>query len=113
MGACLARRGSITLLHPPEGWLPMTNTPGTARVLVVDDDRALRYALSALLEEAGYRVAQAASGPEALASLKTEPADLMLLDVGLPGMGGLDVLAETRKLPAPPSVVMMTADDNQ
>jgi CheY-like chemotaxis protein len=89
----------------------MTTTPGDARVLVVDDDRALRYALVALLQEAGYHVEQAANGPDALARLQAGHVDLMLLDVGLPGMGGLEVLAEARKLPAPPLVVMMTADD--
>ena len=91
----------------------MTSTSTNARVLIVDDDRALRFALAALLQEAGYRVEQAANGPDALACLQRESVDLVLLDVGLPGMGGLDVLAETRKLPVPPSVVMMTADDNQ
>jgi len=89
----------------------MTTAPDGARVLVVDDDRALRHALAAMLQEAGYHVEQAASGPDALARLEAGPVDLMLLDVGLPGMGGLEVLAETRKLSAPPSVVMMTADD--
>jgi CheY-like chemotaxis protein/anti-sigma regulatory factor (Ser/Thr protein kinase) len=89
----------------------MTITAGGARVLVVDDDRALRHALAAMLQEAGYVVEQAGTGPDALARLRAEPADLMLLDVGLPGMGGLDVLAETRTLPKPPAVVMMTADD--
>jgi len=89
----------------------MTTTPGKARVLVVDDDRALRYALAALLQEAGYHVDQAANGPDALTCLHAGGVDLMLLDVGLPGMGGLEVLAEARKLPAPPAVVIMTADD--
>lgn len=91
----------------------MTSTSTNARVLIVDDDRALRFALAALLQEAGYRVEQAANGPDALAYLERESVDLILLDVGLPGMSGLDVLAETRKLSPPPSVVMMTADDNQ
>lgn len=86
-------------------------SPGWARVLVVDDDRALRHALAGLLEEAGYAVAQAGGGREALAHLGAASVDLMLLDVGLPDMSGLDVLAAVRALPAPPSVVMMTADD--
>jgi CheY-like chemotaxis protein/anti-sigma regulatory factor (Ser/Thr protein kinase) len=81
------------------------------RVLIVDDDRALRHALSALLQGDGYEVAQAGDGPEALAHLRAEGADLMLLDVGLPGMSGLEVLKAVRALPAPPSVVIMTADD--
>ncbi len=81
------------------------------RVLVVDDDRALRHALASLLEDAGYDARQAADGPQALASLKTERHDVMLLDVGLPGMSGLDVLGELSSLPDPPRVAVITADD--
>src|SRR6185295_8858098 len=50
-------------------------------------------------------------GPEALDILRRQPVDLMLLDIGLPGMSGLDVLARARETPSPPRVVMMTADD--
>lgn len=81
------------------------------RVLVVDDDGALRHAITALLDQAGYQTDQATDGAEALRKLQQQPVDLLLLDIGLPGMSGLDVLAETRGQPAPPRVVMMTADD--
>jgi CheY-like chemotaxis protein/anti-sigma regulatory factor (Ser/Thr protein kinase) len=81
------------------------------RILIVDDDRALRHALAALLEEAGYLTEQAGDGPSALDLLRRQTVDLVLLDIGLPGMSGLDVLARARSMPAPPHVVMMTADD--
>jgi CheY-like chemotaxis protein len=81
------------------------------RILVVDDDRALRHALTAILADAGYSVEQANDGPAALASLARVPADLMLLDLGLPGMDGLEVLARVRGLASPPRVVVVTADD--
>lgn len=83
----------------------------TQRILIVDDDRALRHALAALLEAEGYAVAQAGDGPGALERLEREPVDLMLLDINLPGISGLDVLAHARADPAPPFVVMMTADE--
>ena len=89
----------------------MTTTTAARHVLVVDDDRALRLAITALLEAAGYRTVQAGDGPEALEKLRQQPIDLMLLDIGLPGMSGLDVLARAREGPSPPRVVMMTADD--
>jgi DNA-binding response OmpR family regulator len=85
-------------------------TPGR-RVLVVDDDRALRHAITGLLQDAGDRTEQASDGPEALEILRQQPVDLMLLDIGLPGMSGLDVLARAREAQSPPRVVMMTADD--
>jgi DNA-binding response OmpR family regulator len=81
------------------------------RILVVDDDRGFRHAMTVLLQEAGHTVVQAADGPAALDQLGGEPFDVMLLDVGLPGMSGLEVLAVVQSLAAPPRVVMITADD--
>ena len=90
----------------------MTSTSAAVRhVLVVDDDGALRHAIAALLEQAGYRTEQARDGREALSKLQQEAVDLLLLDIGLPGMSGLDILAQIRSQAAPPPVIMMTADD--
>jgi DNA-binding response OmpR family regulator len=89
----------------------MTPAASGRHVLVVDDDRALRHAVTALLQDAGYQTEQAGDGPEALDKLRQHPIDLMLLDIGLPGMSGLDVLARAREALSPPRVVMMTADD--
>lgn len=81
------------------------------RILIVDDDRALRLALSTLLAAAGHVIESAGDGPEALTLLQDRPFDMVLLDIGLPSMSGLDVLARTSTLPSPPRVIMMTADD--
>jgi DNA-binding response OmpR family regulator len=87
-------------------------TASTAkRILIVDDDRTLRVALDALLRGAGYEVAQAADGPEGIRMIREQSADLVLLDVGLPGMTGLEILGELRRQAAAPRVVIMTADD--
>jgi DNA-binding response OmpR family regulator len=88
-----------------------TKSSTGGHVLIVDDDRALRHAIASLLEAAGYTTDQAGDGPEALRTLQQRRVDLMLLDIGLPGINGLEVLAEARRLAAPPRVVMMTADD--
>src|SRR4029079_15567564 len=92
--------------------LGMTRTvsPG-GHVLIVDDDRTLRHAVASLLTHAGYTTDQAEDGPEALRKLQQRHVDLMLLDLGLPGMNGLEVLEEARRLAAPARVVMMTSDD--
>jgi CheY-like chemotaxis protein/anti-sigma regulatory factor (Ser/Thr protein kinase) len=82
-----------------------------ARILVVDDDRGLRHALATLLGDAGHDVAEAADGPSALETIRRASPDVALLDIGLPGMSGLDVLAEISGLPMPPRVVVITADD--
>jgi DNA-binding response OmpR family regulator len=89
-----------------------SSTPARARILVVDDDRAIRHAMSTLLEGAGHLVVQAADGPTALAELgRPTPFDVMLLDVGLPGMSGLEVLTQVGFLASAPRVIMITADD--
>lgn len=85
-------------------------SPG-GHVLIVDDDRTLRHAVASILNDAGYTTDQAEDGPDALRKLQQRHVDLMLLDIGLPGMNGLEVLEEARRLAAPARVVMMTADD--
>lgn len=62
------------------------------QILVVDDDALLRRSLSLQLEQAGYRASTAASAEDALALIQRDKPDLILLDVGLPGMDGLEAL---------------------
>ena len=61
-------------------------------ILVVDDDALMRRSLGFTLEQAGYRVSSADCAEDALALARREPPDLTLLDIGLPGMDGLDAL---------------------
>jgi DNA-binding response OmpR family regulator len=80
-------------------------------VLVVDDDRAFRHVIATLLQKAGYVTDQTGDGADALVRLARQPADLVLLDIGLPGLNGLEVLAAVRRTALAPRVVMLTADD--
>ena len=74
-------------------------------VLLVEDNEAIRNAFSILLGESGYRVLTAASGKEAIDSARDHRPDLVVLDLGLPDIGGLDVArtlkggSETRHIP--------------
>lgn len=77
-------------------------------ILVVDDDALLRRSLAFNLEKAGYRVSTAASAEEALAGLHLNPPDLVLLDIGLPGMDGLEALSNLRRHMDVP-VIFLTA----
>jgi DNA-binding response OmpR family regulator len=81
------------------------------RILVVDDDRSLRHVLDRLLESAGYEVTTAADGAGALALLGRRKFDLVLLDIGLPQVSGLEVLSRLRRKKTRPKVIVMTADD--
>lgn len=77
-------------------------------LLLIDDDALLRRSLAFNLERAGYRVSTAAEAEDALAMARRDPPDLILLDIGLPGMDGLDALQYFRHdLRAP--VIFVTA----
>jgi CheY-like chemotaxis protein len=80
-------------------------------ILIVDDDSELRDVLAAMLVNAGHVVEQAGDGPEGLEKLSTGEFDIVLLDVNLPSMNGLDVLAQIRDMLHPPLVVVMTGDE--
>jgi C4-dicarboxylate-specific signal transduction histidine kinase len=77
---------------------PQEGTPAPApRVLIVDDDPASRTTAAAQLTPAGYRTYFASSGEEALAAVEADPPDIVLLDVMMPGLDGLDVCRRLRK----------------
>jgi two-component system OmpR family response regulator len=77
-----------------------TSSPHAAgRLLVVDDEPTVRELLPATLRYAGFEVASAATGEEALASALREPPDLVLLDVMLPDMDGFEVIRRLREQP--------------
>jgi DNA-binding response OmpR family regulator len=77
-------------------------------VLVVEDDARIRVALGMALEEEGHQVVEAGSAEEALDLFRRDPADVVLVDVVLPGMSGLDLCRELRKTSDAP-IVMVTA----
>ena len=87
---------------------PTEATPKS--ILVVEDDRGLRIALTRLLSQ-DFRVDDAGDGTEALARLQNGAYDLVLLDLGLPGTSGLDILSHLRNGSAAPKVIVMTSDD--
>lgn len=69
-----------------------------ARILVVEDDAALRELLAAVLRSARYRVEVVGDGPTALEKARSDPPDLILLDVMLPGLDGFEVCRRLREL---------------
>ncbi len=82
------------------------------RILVVEDEESFSDPLSYLLEREGYDVAVAATGPDALAEFDRSGADLVLLDLMLPGLSGVDVLRTLRQRSSVP-VIMLTAKDSE
>jgi DNA-binding response OmpR family regulator len=77
-------------------------------ILVIDDDTLLRRSLAFNLEKAGYRASTAGTAEDALAQVRLDPPELVLLDIGLPGMDGLDALRALRQQLSVP-VIFVTA----
>ena len=82
------------------------------RVLVVEDEESFSDALSFLLRREGYEVEVADTGPQALVAFDRTGADLVLLDLMLPGMSGTEVCRELRARSAVP-IIMLTARDTE
>ncbi|HEU0257753.1 MAG TPA: response regulator transcription factor [Microbacteriaceae bacterium] len=82
------------------------------RLLVVEDEKAIAEPLGYLLEREGYTITSAADGPAALAAFRDRGADLVLLDLMLPGMSGHDVCRTIRATSRVP-IIMLTAKDSE
>src|SRR5690606_35464892 len=82
------------------------------RILVVEDEASLSEPLAYLLEREGYEVAVAPDGPSALREFDQRGADLLLLDLMLPGMSGTDVCRDIRSRSQVP-IIMLTAKDGE
>lgn len=84
----------------------MTANVEDAYILVVDDEGAIRYSISKTLQRVGYQVQTAASGEEALEMIRQQPFDVVLTDIRMPGLTGVELLAEIKK-EAPDAVVIL------
>ncbi len=84
-----------------------------ARILVVDDDAVGRYTLRALLEEEGLAVEEAADGEVALQRLTQSEFDLVISDLRMPKLDGMELLRRTQALTPPPRIILLTAHGSE
>ncbi|MGH7251376.1 MAG: response regulator transcription factor [Nitrospiraceae bacterium] len=84
-----------------------------ATIMVVDDEPMVRNLLSQFLTLRGYRVRGAKDGPDALALLKQEHPQLVILDLYMPGMNGVDVLRQLRANDYKGSVIALSASQDE
>ena len=87
-----------------------SETPARHRILIADDDAATRHAVARLLENAGFEVSEAADGNAALSAIQRNQYDLVFLDIWMPHLSGLEVLAQLRTGTSRPKVIVMTSD---
>ncbi|NNC92491.1 MAG: response regulator transcription factor [Acidimicrobiia bacterium] len=87
----------------------MTATQHTHQVLVVDDEPMVREVVAQYLEREGFSVRSAADGAAALLELTSSPPDVVVLDIMLPLVGGLDVLTEVRRQSDDIAVILLSA----
>lgn len=87
-------------------------TPGLARlaVLLVEDDALIRMDAADMLRELGHEVVEAEYGPDALAVLQRRRIDVLVTDVGLPGMSGIELAGHARRLQPAIGLVFATGD---
>jgi len=82
------------------------------KILIVDDDKDLRFNLSCVLKEEGHEVIDASDGKQALEALAKGSPDLILLDIKLPGMDGVELLQEIKRKGSNLPIIMLTADSD-
>src|ERR1700746_3360740 len=92
-----------------EVFIMSDETPARHRVLVADDDAAIRHGISKLLENAGFEVSEAADGIAALNAIQENQYDLVFLDIWMPHLSVLEVLARIRTGASRPKVIVTTS----
>ena len=89
----------------------MDDTQHPAKILVADDDRTTRFAISSMLKSAGYTVTAVKNGVEAMRNIQHGSFDLAFLDIWMPELTGLEILARIRAGESHPKIVIMTSDN--
>lgn len=82
-------------------------------VLIVDDERSIRVSLRTILSNIGFEIIEAARGEEALSLVRTAQFDAVLLDINMPGIGGVEVCRQMRKESARLPIVMLTVQGSE
>ena len=85
----------------------------TPQILIVEDDEEMRSLLKEFLEEEGFETEYARNGSDALREIAEKPFDLIVTDIEMPGLTGLDILPEMKKLRPEASIIVMTSFANE
>src|ERR1035441_3197356 len=91
--------------------MTMSSYPG--RILIVDDDAKLRRALHSTLHSLGFEIAESSNGEQALRETKNQKIDVVLLDINMPGMGGIETCRELRRAAPRLQILMLTVRESE
>ena len=84
-----------------------------ARILVIDDDSSICEVVRAMVEKAGHDVSTASNGRLGLASLAREPVELVIADIVMPEMDGIETVRQLRSMTRPPKIIVMTGGNRE
>ncbi len=101
---------SVTSLTSSRPTPPPERLPG-GKLLIVDDEASIRWALRQTLQVMGFQVSEATSGEQAIALVRTVRYDAVLLDIHMPGMTGVQACQEIRRLAPGLGILMLTVRD--
>jgi two-component system KDP operon response regulator KdpE len=101
------------MISTPEQTSPALETSVKGKLLVVDDETAIRWALHKTLQRMNFEIVEAETGEQALALVRTVHFDAVLLDIGMPGMNGIETCKRIRKLMPLLGVVMLTVRNSE
>ncbi len=93
--------------------LPIRAEPGSARVLVVDDDPGVRELLEEFLVRCGYQVGTSSDGAEAIRAITAKAPDVVLLDIEMPRLRGVEALPAIRGIAPETKVIMVSGNTNE
>jgi len=97
----------------PEPALPLPERVRNGKLLIVDDETAIRWALRKTLQRMNFDIAEAETGEQAIAMVRTLRFDAVLLDIGMPGMNGIEACKKIRKLMPLLGIVMLTVRNTE
>src|SRR5580700_8319064 len=86
--------------------------PSQGKVLIVDDDASIRRALHTTLSALGFEIEEASSGEQSVSFVRTEHYDAVLLDINMPGVGGIETCRMLRRLAPSLPILMLTVRDS-
>jgi len=81
----------------------------TKKILIVDDEESVRYSFRKLFREPGCEIIEAGNGLEAISVIKKEVPDLVLMDIEMPGLGGLEAIQRIKTMHPQLPVIIITA----